>query len=347
MINNSSLTYIDYDEWYDEDFDDDFQLPKHDCFVAFEISRFTVSFFTILLNSTLVCFFCREKKLRGTATKTLLFSLAICDLITGFIVCVQTVCYRWRQILRVEVVITVDSFRLFITKVYVMHLCGLTLDRYVSLFCALRYKAIVTKPRKLFYMILAWLIPFVFTSVRVVWLLNFNLIIELWYSVVGFVLFLAIPTALLAVAFLKMFFEIRRIKQTHPFGHAPKLSTSKEFRLVSTFSFMYFTFLIVAMPYFSIRFWINLSALQGESFMLDKGTLQFILVMKDITSIFNPICYTLITPDVRKATFRNWCHRLGISSRIKRSTVVLTPDQLDVSTQERQGSNASSMETCL
>lgn len=27
MINISSLTYIDYDEWYDEDSDEDFQLP--------------------------------------------------------------------------------------------------------------------------------------------------------------------------------------------------------------------------------------------------------------------------------------------------------------------------------
>ena len=54
--------------------------------------------------------------------------------------------------------IMVDILMVFFVKATILHLFGLTVDRYISLFYALRYKALVTSKNLKTFIVLAWII---------------------------------------------------------------------------------------------------------------------------------------------------------------------------------------------
>ena len=97
----------------------------------------------------------------------------------------------------------------FTVKAIVIHLCGITLDRFISIFYALRYKAIVTVKNLHIFIALAWFISFFASIIQMSWLYEYvffaripendNQIakIETLYSVCVFVIFLVIPLILL------------------------------------------------------------------------------------------------------------------------------------------------------
>ena len=52
----------------------------------------------------------------------------------------------------------VDILMVFFVKATILHLSGLTVDRYISLFYVLRYKALVTSKSLKTFIVLAWII---------------------------------------------------------------------------------------------------------------------------------------------------------------------------------------------
>lgn len=293
---------------------------KDTAFFIFEIARFIISFLIISLNSLLLCCYCwKKRQIKKTASKQFLVSLAVCDLVIGTSVGFQAVCYYWKQMQYLEVRITLDVYQLFLKKVYVLHLCSLTLERYISLFYALRYKAVVTKRTVTWCIVGTWGIPFILSSIRLSWLLNIPTAdqaenddeVEVWYSMILFIIFFAIPMFLLAIAYLQMFHEIRRIMRSPPGHNGVIKCLSKEVRVVIIFSLMYFVFLIVAMPYFSLRFWIDICSWRGYLFRIKFNTIRVIVILKSISSILNPIFYAFITPEIRKAIKKQWVKARG------------------------------------
>ncbi|XP_065658062.1 trace amine-associated receptor 8c [Hydra vulgaris] len=202
-----------------------------------------------------------------------------------------------------------DIITAFLVHTVVLHLCGITLDRFIALFFALRYRQIVTIKTTTRYLQSAWFVSFIASAIQVSWLFKelkniANCIglkstnIEKWYSFVMFTLFLFIPMVFLAVAFGAMFCEIRKILlKTPALKVRTKLSgvTVQQRRVLYIFSIMYVCFGIFAMPYFTIRMMEDFKKLEISSVIL-----EVVYALKITPSITNPLLYTANNKDFRK-----------------------------------------------
>ena len=205
--------------------------------------------------------------------------------------------------------IVVDIFATFIVIATVMHLCGITLDRYISLFYTYSYKTIVCVRTVRSYIGVSWIVAFTASSIQWIWLykiltnneMNMLNDIEIWYSVATFTIFLAIPTITLAVGYVKMFIEIRSVVKRTTVSHLEISSaSSKKRRVIYVFSLMYLTFGILTMPYFSLRLWIDLHFWKtGEEIINGRIAVRSMVLLRHLTSVINAVLYTVTIPDVK------------------------------------------------
>ena len=97
----------------------------------------------------------------------MLFSLATCDLLSALgLVGISVILFNMNMGL-LPYRILLDVYETFLVKTLIFHLCGLTLDRYIGLFYALRYNAIVTAENVKRYIVVSWFVPFVASGVQV------------------------------------------------------------------------------------------------------------------------------------------------------------------------------------
>ena len=292
-------------------------LEEGAVYTMYVITRFIVSVIIIVMNSIFISLYCwGKRKLLNMPSDRLLLSLAICDFLTGVGVILSAICnvyhppkYRDENTDFIFRIIE-DIYTVFLATTVVMHLCGITLDRYISLFYALKYKALVTNKSITCYIIVSWSLSLTASIIPLLWLhrviaghrtaddmktvSNF----EIWYSMISFALFLTIPMILLAVAFLAMFCEIRRLLRTTPGQYGIKYS-SRQRRVIYAFCLMYFTFVIFAMPYFSLRFWIDVCYWLGYDKQPNINIVRLTIITKNITSIVNPLFYKTVSPELR------------------------------------------------
>ena len=89
--------------------------------------------------------------------------------------------------------------------------------------------------------------------------------IEIWYSVVSFFLFFFLPIVLLTLAFTLLFSEIRRLIRNPP-GMFSRIGCSRKQRqAVYVLCGMYLGFLLLSMPYFVIRLYIDIQHWRGAT----------------------------------------------------------------------------------
>ena len=288
--------------------------------IIYIIVNLTISIIIFTINAFVICLYCWKRHiLLKTSSNRLLFSLSVCDILTGIGVVLTILCnffpdletpstaagYAYRIIL--------DVYMTFLVKTVVMHLCGITLDRYLALFCALRYRTIVTKKAIKRYIIASWCLPLIASTIQLSWLhmlissnrnendLETVFNVEIWYSIFSFIVFLTIPMILLASAFIAMFCEIRRVMRYTPRHHVGRSSqvSSRERRVIYSFALMYSAFVVLAMPYFSLRLWIDIHAWSGNKIKLSNGVVHSAVTFKYITSIVRPVLYTISSSELR------------------------------------------------
>lgn len=289
-------------------------------FIIYVIARFIVSVIIIAVNSLFVGLYCwRRRRLLKVPSDRLLFSLTICDFLTGISVTLSAICNVYRTLtdkgssIGVTFRIMEDCYTLFLVISVVMHFCGVTIDRYIALFYALSYKSVVTTKSVNYYIAFSWTVPLIASSIPLMWLyrvirgqvhphdLDMISNIEIWYSMTAFAIFLAIPMILLATVFLAMFVEIRRLIRSPPGRSTVTRCWSRQRRVISAFCLMYFTFLILAMPYFSLRLWIDICFWREHAieYRLNINVVRLTIITKNITSIVNPIFYQTVSPELR------------------------------------------------
>ena len=197
--------------------------------IPYTIILLSIAVLIIVVNSKVICLYCWKKKhILTIVHNRILLSLSICDLLTGVAVMVSAICH-YRQTQDYTYRILCDMFTTFLVKTSIMHLCGVTIDRYLSLFFALRYRALVTRKAVHLFISISWALPLTVSVVALAWLhqviLHSSLDdtqiqnAEIWYSVVTFVVFVAVPMIILGAAFVHMFIEIRRLMQSTPRHH--------------------------------------------------------------------------------------------------------------------------------
>ena len=283
----------------------------------------------IFINLFIFYIFHRKRTLMRIPSNRLILSLSVCHLLCGFVFLFQIIIYALPSFeeLRPENFkyrILVDILMAFTVKAIVIHLCGITLDRFISIFYALRYKAIVTVKNLHIFIALAWFISFFASIIQMSWLYEYvffaripendNQIakIETLYSVCVFVIFLVIPLILLGIAFVLMFLEIRKIlyrpQPTTRKKKSTRNSYSKQRRVLYTFGLMYLFFNLITMPYFTLRFMVDLrNWIPNIPYPPSLG-FMCIELLKETIAFVNPILYITTNREFRLVILQIFSH---------------------------------------
>lgn len=283
----------------------------------------------IFINLFIFYIFHRKRTLIRIPSNRLILSLSVCHLLCGFVFLFQIIIYALPSFeeLRPENFkyrILVDILMAFTVKAIVIHLCGITLDRFISIFYALRYKAIVTVKNLHIFIALAWFISFFASIIQMSWLYEYvffaripendNQIakIETLYSVCVFVIFLVIPLILLGIAFVLMFLEIRKIlyrpQPTTRKKKSTRNSYSKQRRVLYTFGLMYLFFNLITMPYFTLRFMVDLrNWIPNIPYPPSLG-FMCIELLKETIAFVNPILYITTNREFRLVILQIFSH---------------------------------------
>jgi len=203
-----------------------------------------------------------------------------------------------------------DIYNTFVLVNIALHMCGLTLDRYLVMFRPYRYKFIVTTRSILQYIIISWLFSFTISVLQCYWLhriIGGQIIhttafcdeldrigeFDFWYSTISIVLFFALPFVLLGVAFTRMFIEVRYIISYT--AHTSR-TYYRQLRVLYVFALMYISFNVLVLPYFSMRLFLDINAYNGVEKRIDPMAHDVMATLRNLTSIVNPLLYAGTCP---------------------------------------------------
>ncbi|XP_047122357.1 C-C chemokine receptor type 5-like [Hydra vulgaris] len=280
--------------------------------------------FLFLVINTLLCViglgtnlfigiaFYKNRAALKTPSNRLVFSLLISDTLSGINVMAQiTISLKFKHIIVVR--IFDDIITAFLAYNVVLHLCGITLDRFIAVYFALKYKKIVTLTFITRYIKVAWLLSIFASGIQLVWvyadlknekgfygrsdeerikITN----IEKWYSFAILLIFLLFPMMFLGLALSAMFYEIRKIllKTKLLIIEKPCCVKTKQLRVIYMFTCMYVCFFIFAMPYFTIR--------MVEDFQIwcaSQVILQIVYTLKSTPHFVNSILYSFFNKKMK------------------------------------------------
>lgn len=262
-------------------------------------------------------FYVKKRRLLSCPSNQLLFSFFIMDVLGGFSISLQVILHIFYDFFLLSPRLLVayrvfgDLFNFFFRSSVVMHLCGITLDRYMSLFYALHYRRIITIKTAKRYIAVSWLLPLFVSLVQLCWLYrviddtvgNVDVSeIDTNYTFTTFLIFFALPMIFLGAAFIRMFLEIKRLLNCPPdmnLNNNNRRISAKQRRVIYLFSSMYGCFLILTLPYYLLRSYIDFVRGWDDIGQKYITGLNITYTLKNLTSITSPLLYTGINRDTR------------------------------------------------
>ena len=273
-------------------------------------------------GSVFVLFAYRRSSLVKNPSNRLLHSLSMCDFLAGvgviFHILIEQSIINSQA---VSVRIGAELFTTFIIGSSVFHLLSITGDRALSIFYALRYKDIMTHASVRRLIASIWIVPFLTSFIQITYLFPFlkqdteismeeeqriaN--IEMWYSIVTFSVYMALPCLIMAFLFVSMFREIQNIILRTPLMHQDWAVMKKQKRVLFVFGLMYLCFILLSMPHFTFRIYLDVQMHVFErNVEMNAIVLNVFYTMKTTTSLCNPFIYTVLNKDFR-TSFKNLC----------------------------------------
>ena len=286
---------------------------------AVHISALVLGFLIIFANSLVIYLFLKNRTLRRTAANVLLLSLSVTDLVTGVSIFVHILPYYYILLTDCSLVFhtfettyfaSADILTNGLTITSVLHLLLLSSERFVSLYYALRYTAIVTRKRLIVLSIIAWVIGAFVTLIQLSWLVPYirkprsrALLLDVRnndkiYTVTTITLFSFIPMFVLMFEYIWLFCLIRRLVKRESGIHS-KTKWSRELKAVIVYCIMFVSFVLFCCPYLLVKGLISLSI---PTFMeLPSEFFETLFLLRFIISLINPLIYALYKRDFKQA----------------------------------------------
>ena len=275
----------------------------------------------ILINGFVFHLFAAKPSLLRQPSNRILLSLAVSDTISGICVFLHTTAESFPSLKRPQeqgpliyrILTDVVTTVAYISAI--LHLCATNLDRYVSLLTPYSYQEIVTKRNVVVIISVIWLLSFLVPSLQFCWLYRVmdgtitpkdGIIlgkIEPPYSITVAVVFVLIPTVIIGMLYIQMFLEARRVVREAP-NHLSSKDIRKELHIFRTFVLIYLAFLILDFPYAVLRLYVDVNTAKGiKNSNLNLKLFQVFYYLPHLTSILNPVIYTLSKGDIRKVFY--------------------------------------------
>ena len=307
----------------------------------------------IIANTLVLCVFKSDKKLlKRTPPNNLLLSLAVNDLLTGLASLLQVLPFLNRDLFLTDksvfarFSIGLDISIMLLSMNSVIHLCLLAAERYLSIFYALQFKGLVTTRRVRYCILSAWAISSViaFTPLTWMWPLLQEKTdiadrrkihkIETYYSAVVTVAFALIPIVLLAVAYVRMFLMCKKLIREAPDNLlARKKTVNKELKILVMYFLMYLVFIVLCVPFFSIRLALDTHAMLNRRFRIPLQLVETFVLARFLASGVNPFIYTLYKQDFRR-TIKSSLLFSFACKRCRGTTHTQTGDGIETCTKE-------------
>lgn len=297
------------------------------------VSNFTISAVVIILNSVFIITFLHREN-QSSPSSLLLLSLSICDIMRGTGIALVLVAelnldFKFPESpAAVAYRIFVDIFNAFTIKSSLIHLCGITGDRFIALSRSYTYKSIVSRSRVKRFIYVGWVVAFFAATIQLAWLYpildnstddllemsKFDII----YSIISFILFLALPTIVLGTIFINMFTRIRKIMSKIEDSTQMTFykASRKQLRILNSFFMMYLCFTVLVVPYFSLRLYIDVKMWTGEGIHIHPSVFAVAYMCKNVTSILNPLLYIGRCQKFRKESKELLCGCFGPLRRL-------------------------------
>ena len=278
--------------------------PKYDIFPL------VLAIAIVVCNTLVLRLIIGVKSLR-TVANFILGSLAFSDLLSGvpgiplYLACsaVQTtiICGITQVLTR------------FFSISIVLHLILVSIDRYVAVTRAMRYRSLVTKRKAIFLLFFVWTAASFVALIQLSWVgldvdVNeesdaFTKKMSVIYDVVCIALFFILPLIAMAFCYWKIFTalkeQLRAIKKNIPASMPSYHSNKQERRAALTFIGMIAVYIFCWLPFFML----NLQHQLGNEFFTLPIPVEYALFYypRFLNSALNPLLYVAFKHDFRQA----------------------------------------------
>ena len=291
--------------------DDDERDHQAGFSVQFDVLAIVLGVLIVAFNLLVLFLVAKRKHLRNPANY-LLCSLAFSDLLTGLIsIPLHLVC----NIIQEDTVcIVAENFLRFTSISTILHLLGITTDRYLAIIHSLRYYIIVI-PRRIYITIFGiWFVSFFVAFIQLIWTNPGNTNVhedantdaELTYDIFNLVLFFVIPLFVMVFVNSRIFYEVVRQSNIMRKDNTPGMDETKkkqrrEWKAALIFAIMFVTYCVCWLPFFIVR----LQHRFGNEFFEMSPILEYVFIyLRFLCSLLNPCLYVLGKSDFRSALKR-------------------------------------------
>ena len=262
-----------------------------------------IALVVLLVNMLVLVVFLKTKKLR-TSANYVLFSLAVNDFMTGalniplFIFVVFTPIISSNTV-RFHLGFLLTAVHTLTAIISVYHIAIATLEKYLSIIRPITHR-LINKPTVIKVLLMVWFISTVIGLIPFTWINKTNhsegTKYFISYIIFCFAVVFFFPNTFMIYAFVKMFRAIASgVGQsgTSETKERYKKKLAREMKSIVLFVTMATAFTICWFPWFLLQL---LYSLKFEPEALEVPAHVFILV-RYITSVINPLLYTLLRPD--------------------------------------------------
>lgn len=270
----------------------------------------------IVVNGVVFLLFAKEKRLR-TPTNYLLLSLAACDFMTGFINVPLTIVSM--KIIPPDFILGffLAALHYLVVVLVVYHIFAITAERYFSIVYPFRHRWQMTKKSSLKIVGVIWVAAVAIAFLPITWwfgrfrvnspqnkIATVTLQIQTGHTIFCMVFVFLVPYIFIVYSQVVMFKKIRIRRKTRTFGGEKRVDSSvtrkaKDIkRCLIIFALMAFLYAICWFPWFVISLfhslWFPIS--EDAKLILTDFSHAF-LILRYLTSIFNPLLYTFLKRD--------------------------------------------------
>ncbi|XP_068713389.1 histamine H2 receptor-like isoform X3 [Montipora foliosa] len=267
-----------------------------------------IAFITIVVNSVVFVLFLKTKTLR-TPANYILFSFAISDFMTGllniplYVIVVHTSVISSNQ-LRFQLGFLVTVVHVVTAILSAYHIFLATLEMYISVTCPVTHR-LVKKEKVKLGLFIVWFVAVFIGFLPFVWI-DKTMDPSGTKYFVGYLIFclvvvFALPYSFILYAFVTIFRALsERLKRRTERSSNPQRTAARERKCAALFVTMAALFAVCWIPYFLLML---LVAFDFRPPALNTVA-HVVILIRYITSVTNPLLYSLFRPDFNLAAKR-------------------------------------------
>ena len=266
-------------------------VTDQNIFVMVFLSIF--SLFIVTSNSC-VCLLVISKRALRTTTNWLMVSLAVSDILIGGVLL---------PVYLIEPFSIVTGYLVSVILLSgVANLCAVTYDRYVAVIKPLEYPYRAPKIRRR-APLLSWLLSLIYSLLPLFWNTDVNLTVHKVYMICLQVFGIIVPYTLMTLAYVRMFMEVRRgltrnehLKSFRVHNHEGR-RLSSDAKVAKVFAIFVLAFLLCWLPII----YITTAKIVNRDEVIPEALSVSSLFTVATCSLLNPLVYTFLKPDFKKA----------------------------------------------